>query len=77
VICGHIHEPRLESRADGIVYANCGDWIERASALVEHADGRLEIVDVEALLRDAGWEPEHADELEPVVAEDGEPAHAT
>jgi hypothetical protein len=39
-------------------YANCGDWIERASALVEHADGRLEIVDVEALLRDAGWRAE-------------------
>jgi len=76
VICGHIHEPRLESRADGIVYANCGDWIERASALVEHADGRLEIVDVEALLRGAGWEPEHADELEPVPAEEGDPVHA-
>jgi UDP-2,3-diacylglucosamine pyrophosphatase LpxH len=76
VICGHIHEPRIETGADGITYANCGDWIERASALVEHADGRLEIVDVEALLRGAGWEPEHADELEPVTADEPEAAHA-
>ena len=58
VVCGHIHEPRVELRADGITYANCGDWIERASALVEHADGRLEIVDVEKMLRDIGWKPE-------------------
>ena len=58
VVCGHIHEPRIAGRADGMSYANCGDWIERASALVEHADGRMEIVDVEALLRDAGWKAE-------------------
>ena len=58
VVCGHIHEPRIAARSDGMHYANCGDWIERATALVEHRDGRLEIVDVEALLRDAGWRPE-------------------
>ena len=58
VVCGHIHEPRIAGRADGMSYANCGDWIERASALVEYADGRMEIVDVEALLRDAGWKAE-------------------
>jgi UDP-2,3-diacylglucosamine pyrophosphatase LpxH len=58
VVCGHIHEPRIVGRADGMSYANCGDWIERASALVEHADGRMEIVDVEDLLRDAGWKAE-------------------
>jgi len=58
VICGHIHEPRIDVRDDGITYANCGDWIERASALVEHHDGRLEIVDVERMLREAGWRPD-------------------
>lgn len=61
VVCGHIHEPRISERADGVTYANCGDWIERASALVEHPDGRLEIVDVEALLRSAGWRSEAAE----------------
>jgi hypothetical protein len=30
---------------DGILYANDGDWVESLTALVEHADGRLEIVD--------------------------------
>jgi hypothetical protein len=27
------------------VYANDGDWVESLTALVEHADGWLEIVD--------------------------------
>jgi hypothetical protein len=30
---------------DGVLYANDGDWVESLTALVEHADGRLEIVD--------------------------------
>jgi hypothetical protein len=29
---------------DGISYMNDGDWVESCSALVEHADGRLEIL---------------------------------
>jgi len=59
VVCGHIHQPALR-QGDGadadILYANCGDWIERASALVEHADGRLEVIDVEQALNAAGIE---------------------
>jgi hypothetical protein len=70
VVCGHIHEPRIHVREDGITYANCGDWIERASALVEHADGTLEIIDVEALLRDAGWTPEPSEEPEQIATEE-------
>jgi UDP-2,3-diacylglucosamine pyrophosphatase LpxH len=43
VVCGHIH--RAEMRAiDGILYCNDGDWVESQTALVEHLDGRLEIV---------------------------------
>jgi hypothetical protein len=30
---------------DGILYANDGDWVESMSALVEHHDGRLELLD--------------------------------
>lgn len=71
VVCGHIHEPRIHLREDGITYANCGDWIERASALVEHADGTLEIIDVEALLHEAGWTPEPAEEPEQIAADEG------
>ena len=29
---------------DGIRYLNCGDWVESCTALVEHGDGRLEII---------------------------------
>jgi UDP-2,3-diacylglucosamine pyrophosphatase LpxH len=44
VVCGHIHRAELRE-IDGIVYANDGDWVESLTALAEHADGRLEIVD--------------------------------
>jgi UDP-2,3-diacylglucosamine pyrophosphatase LpxH len=44
VVCGHIHHAELRE-IDGIVYANDGDWVESLTALVEHGDGRLEIVD--------------------------------
>ena len=44
VICGHIH--KAESRMiDGVHYVNDGDWVESCTALVEHMDGRLEIVE--------------------------------
>jgi len=43
VVCGHIH--RAEMRMiDGVLYCNDGDWVESLSALVEHPDGRLEVV---------------------------------
>ena len=44
VVCGHIHHAELRE-IDGIVYANDGDWVESLTALVEHGDGRLEIID--------------------------------
>ena len=43
VICGHIHHSELKE-IDGIQYANCGDWIESCSALVEDKQGHLEII---------------------------------
>jgi UDP-2,3-diacylglucosamine pyrophosphatase LpxH len=43
IICGHIHKAELRP-IGGILYANCGDWVESCTALVEHEDGRLEIV---------------------------------
>ena len=47
VVCGHIHRPELrtvETEAGPVLYANCGDWVENCTALVEHWDGRLEVV---------------------------------
>ena len=29
----------------GVLYMNDGDWVESCTALVEHADGRFELVD--------------------------------
>jgi UDP-2,3-diacylglucosamine pyrophosphatase LpxH len=48
VVCGHIHRAELRE-IDGIVYANDGDWVESLTALAEHADGRLEIIDWSAV----------------------------
>lgn len=51
VVCGHIH--RAEMRPiDGVLYCNDGDWVESRTALVEHFDGRLELVQ---------WQPAAAD----------------
>jgi len=44
VVCGHIHHAEIRE-IDGILYCNDGDWVESLTALVEHADGRLEIID--------------------------------
>lgn len=43
VICGHIHTPQIET-IGGIHYCNDGDWVESCSALVEHFDGRMELI---------------------------------
>jgi UDP-2,3-diacylglucosamine pyrophosphatase LpxH len=44
VVCGHIHKAEIRELG-GILYCNDGDWVESCTALVEHWDGRLEIVD--------------------------------
>jgi UDP-2,3-diacylglucosamine pyrophosphatase LpxH len=43
VVCGHIHHAEMRM-IDGVLYCNDGDWVESCTALVEHMDGRLEIV---------------------------------
>ena len=44
VVCGHIHHAEMRD-IEGILYANDGDWVESLTALCEHPDGRLEIID--------------------------------
>ena len=44
IICGHIHCAVIRE-ADGVVYANCGDWVDSCTAIVEHLDGRLELIE--------------------------------
>ncbi|MEY3271860.1 MAG: hypothetical protein RLZZ341_761, partial [Pseudomonadota bacterium] len=50
VVCGHIHHAEMRT-IDGVLYCNDGDWVESLTALVEHADGRLEILDWAARAR--------------------------
>lgn len=43
VLCGHIHCATIEDFG-GITYINCGDWVESLTAIVEHMDGRIELI---------------------------------
>jgi UDP-2,3-diacylglucosamine pyrophosphatase LpxH len=44
VVCGHIHHAEMRM-VNGVMYLNDGDWVESCTALVEHHDGRLELID--------------------------------
>ena len=44
VICGHIHTP-ADKKIGGVHYLNSGDWVESLTAILEHDDGRFEVVD--------------------------------
>lgn len=43
IVCGHIHHAAIQT-IDGLTYVNTGDWVESCTAVVEHHDGRLEII---------------------------------
>jgi UDP-2,3-diacylglucosamine pyrophosphatase LpxH len=59
VICGHIHSAALR-QVDGVTYVNCGDWVDSCTAIVEHHDGRLELVHA--------WQPAATAVATPVAA---------
>jgi UDP-2,3-diacylglucosamine pyrophosphatase LpxH len=44
VVCGHIHRAEMRE-INGVLYCNDGDWVESRTALIEHFDGRLELVE--------------------------------
>jgi UDP-2,3-diacylglucosamine pyrophosphatase LpxH len=43
VICGHIHHPTIRT-IKNINYINIGDWVDSCTAIVEHFDGRFEVL---------------------------------
>ncbi len=43
IICGHIHTPE-DKQVGAIRYLNSGDWVESLTAIVEHHDGRMELI---------------------------------
>ena len=63
VICGHIHTAQIRM-IDGILYCNDGDWVESCTALVEHYDGRLEILNWSELNKAEALSPVPADACE-------------
>ena len=44
IVCGHIHCAVIKD-IGGVAYVNCGDWVDSCTAIVEHLDGRLELVE--------------------------------
>jgi UDP-2,3-diacylglucosamine pyrophosphatase LpxH len=64
LVCGHIHKASVEA-IGGALYCNSGDWVESCTALVEHFDGRLEII---RWVEESAWllrEAEHEQYAEP------------
>jgi len=43
VVCGHIHTAAMRKVGD-TEYYNTGDWVESGTALIEHFDGRMELI---------------------------------
>ncbi len=43
VLCGHIHTAAIHD-VQGVPYYNTGDWVESCTAIVEHFDGRMELI---------------------------------
>lgn len=59
LICGHIHRAEI-STIGAVQYLNCGDWVESCTALVEHHDGRIELLhwsNVQQALKSAVLQP--------------------
>lgn len=49
VICGHFHIAALHAE-HGVIYANCGDWMDSFTALAEDGSGRLSLIGGRAAL---------------------------
>ena len=66
VVCGHIHTAEIRTIGE-VTYYNDGDWVESCTALVEHSDGLMEILDWAEHKRSFDEPP--AEVLVPVTAE--------
>jgi len=58
IVCGHIHSAEIRQYGN-VTYYNDGDWVESCTALVEHFDGAIEILD---------WAERHREELKAASA---------
>jgi len=67
VLCGHIHTAAIRE-IQGVTYYNTGDWVESCTAMVEHFDGRMELLKFDPDTRPSGVEPEETEALQAVPA---------
>jgi UDP-2,3-diacylglucosamine pyrophosphatase LpxH/glycosyltransferase involved in cell wall biosynthesis len=59
IICGHIHTPE-DKRVGDVHYLNSGDWVESLTAIIEHHDGRMELVHYRDFMESADAAPANA-----------------
>ena len=67
VMCGHIHTAADKKLGD-VHYLNSGDWVESMTAIVEHWDGRYELINFTDFVRQFPMAAEEGTEEE-VAAE--------
>ncbi len=73
VMCGHIHTAADRMIGD-VHYLNSGDWVESLTAVVEHFDGRFEIIDFAEFRKRFPLADELADQEEPGLITEPEKA---
>jgi UDP-2,3-diacylglucosamine pyrophosphatase LpxH len=66
VMCGHIHTAADKMIGD-IHYLNSGDWVESLTAVVEHWDGRYELLHYTDFIRLYPIEADEETEAEPAL----------
>ncbi|ACA19271.1 metallophosphoesterase [Methylobacterium sp. 4-46] len=67
VICGHIHHA-ANREIEGLRYLNTGDWVESCTAIVEHYDGRMEVIRFAEMRAEASGARRVLPRPEPVAA---------
>lgn len=72
VVCGHIHKAEMRD-IEGIQYLNTGDWVESCTALVEHMDGTLEILNWTDAGTRARFDPDRRGADQEEIRGDGQP----
>ena len=68
VMCGHIHTA-ADKMIGEVHYLNSGDWIESLTAIIEHWDGRYELVNFPNFVREFPFEAAAEAEIEAALAD--------
>lgn len=68
IICGHIHQP-ANKMIGAVHYLNSGDWVESMTAILEHYDGRFEVITYDDFCQRTHRQPKGDATSTPVVNE--------